>query len=343
MAKITGAFNFVIDKIIAALKPILDPIEKAITKALKPLVQPLLDKLNFPPRKKLPKKPLKPGFMTLKKGVNPFALYHTCAFNLEWVKHSGYNRCVCCIMGTMNPKKKVMSLMMYAFKEKLCRLMQHGLKEPIHLSPTPTKCWSKKAVRKMAREQRRLKRFEAAQARNTTYISGTKDPMPMKGKEKKGKGKKKGKNEGTADKSADGSGSEPATADKSADGQESGAEALKETEKYLEEQRKEPEEKNPFERAAEAEEEKQKEESTVGAQQVISNQKKKGKRISLDAFKVAFGAGHAAATGQSTVDLGPSTAGISKLEARKKGKAENDGEEDISKLFHKDTEHPDDT
>ena len=118
--KITEAFDFVIEKIQKALKPILDPIKKAISKMLEPLVKPLLKALEFPP---LPKKPKQPGFMVRKKGVNPFSLYHTCAYNLDWVKANGYNQCVCCIMGTMNPRYTIKSLMMYAFKENLCRLM----------------------------------------------------------------------------------------------------------------------------------------------------------------------------------------------------------------------------
>lgn len=223
--KVSDGFDFVIEKITEALKPIIDPIVKAVTSALKPLIGPLLEKLKFP---ELPKKPDTPGFMKKKKGVNPFSLYHTCAFNLDWVKANGYNQCVCCIMGTMNPKQTIKSLMMYAFKEKLCKLMQHGLKKPIHLSPIPPKCWDPDEIQKLAKEQLALKQFEEEEAKKNTFDPGV--PVPPEDKKAEARTEK--------------------------------------LEKDLEKERQRPpEEPSPMERAAEADEAKEQAKDTPGASQ----------------------------------------------------------------------------
>jgi len=130
----------------------------------------------------MPKQPKRPGFMVRKPGVNPFALYHTCAFNLEWVTKNGYNQCICCIMGTMDPRKPIKSMMMYAFKEKLCRLMQHGLKKPIAMSPLPLKCWNNSTIAAAAKEQLALKNFEAAQAKSAAAQAKSMGPVPKSSK-----------------------------------------------------------------------------------------------------------------------------------------------------------------
>merc|ERR1712100_65598 len=88
-------------------------------------------------------------------------------------------------MGTMDPRKPIKSMMMYAFKEKLCRLMQHGLKKPIEMSALPMKCWNKARVEAARKEQVALKKFEAAQAKKTSYAPGVPVPPSSKKADKK--------------------------------------------------------------------------------------------------------------------------------------------------------------
>lgn len=115
--------------------------------------------------------------------VNPFWQYHTCAFNIDYFMKSGMNRCHCCIMGMMNPKKPVASLLLFALKSKICKLMRPSapskkqLSEAgkskaklveqlklskVELSPIPSVCWSPTVADRQKAEAEALKKLDEA-------------------------------------------------------------------------------------------------------------------------------------------------------------------------------------
>jgi len=96
--------------------------------------------------------------------VNPFLLWYTCAFNIDYFMTSGVNKCHCCIMGMMNPKKPIASLLLFAFKSKICKLMRpsKGPLSKIELSPIPQTCWSPSGAERLKLEAAALAKLDQA-------------------------------------------------------------------------------------------------------------------------------------------------------------------------------------
>jgi len=130
--------------------------------------------------------------------ANPLFMYHTCAFNIEYFMKSGMNRCECCIMGMMNPKKPVVSLLLYALKSKLCKLMRPAVPQQtggtrgkkgtifelsqVKADPPPQTCWSPTASDRAKAEMAALAKLDAASTVETPEDKKElgKEELPLK-------------------------------------------------------------------------------------------------------------------------------------------------------------------